>query len=103
MKLVGGLILQPGQTLEDYAAVLRDEGDDPSAQVGELETFVTTAGQHGVRWETHRATDAFIGYLVANGDDFAQLFAEGSSATLDSVEDDLNDMAASITVSGGGS
>lgn len=103
MRVVGGLILQPGQSLEDYADVLRGGGDDPSAQVGDLETFVTTGGQHGLTWETHRANDVTIGYLVANGDEFAQLQADGSSATLDSVEDDLDEMAKSITVSGGGS
>jgi hypothetical protein len=101
MRLIGGLVLQPGQSLEDYADVLRSESDDPSAQVGDLETFVTTGGQHGLTWETHRANDVSIVYLVADGDDFAQLQGDGSSATLDSVEDDLNEMAKSITVSGG--
>jgi hypothetical protein len=101
MRLIGDLVLQPGQSLEDYAAVLIGEGDDPGTQTGDLETFVTTGGLHGVRWETHSATDASIGYLVANGDEFTQLYADGSSATLDSVEDDLNAMAESIAVAGG--
>jgi hypothetical protein len=102
MKVIGGLVLQPGQSLEDYADGLRSGGDDPSAQVGDVETFVTTGGEHGVTWEMHRATDVSIEYLVADGDDFAQLSAAGSPDTLDSVEDDLNEMAKSITVSGGG-
>lgn len=101
MRVIGGLVLQPGQSLEDYADVLRDDGGDPSARVGDVETFVTAGGQHGVTWETHRANDVSIGYLVADGDDFAQLQADGSSATLDSVEDDLNEMAKSMAVSGG--
>jgi hypothetical protein len=103
MRLAGGLVLQPGQSLEGYADAFRDDGDDRAVQVGELETFVTAGGQHGVTWETHRSDEVSVVYLVAEGDEFAQLEARGSPDTLDSVEDDLEQMAASITVSGAAS
>ena len=101
-KLAAGLTLAPDQTVEDFAAIFRDVSD-PSVQVGDLQTFTTTSGLNGVRWEVHGANDVTVTWLIVNGTNMVQQLATGSSSTYASVEDELDQMAASVTIEDAGS
>ena len=99
---LASLELGPDTTAEDFAGVLRGVAD-PSVQVGELQTFTTTSGLHGVRWEVHGANSVDVTWLVSNGPVTVQQLATGSDSTYASVEDELDQMAASITIDDAGS
>jgi hypothetical protein len=101
MRVTGGLQLQPDQTLEAFAELLRNGDSESATLVSDLSTVRTTSGLHGVTWETHGTTGASVTYMVANGAELAMLRADGGDSTLGSVSDDLRQMAESITITGG--
>lgn len=99
MKLAGGIVLQPGQTIDDWAKLFYDiPPPDPGAQVGELTSFTTDTGLPGLMWETHGSTRSSATFFVANGSDLAQILAEGPASAYDGVEADLMAMATSIDI-----
>lgn len=101
IKIATGLMLQPGQSVEDFAAIFHDI-DEPGVEVTELATFATTSGLHGVTWEAHGTPTARITWQIANGSQVTQILADGPSDTLSSVQDELIAMAQSLTMSGTG-
>lgn len=106
IKIATGLTLQPGQSLEDFARIFYEiPPDEPGSQVSDLDTFTTTSGLTGVTWTVHGTTTTTTTWQIANGDQVTQVLASGPSATLDSVQADLDAMAASVTMAdsaGGG-
>jgi|GEM_PF-6411678 hypothetical protein len=99
IKIAAGLTLQPGQSLEDFARIFYDiPPDEPGSQVSDLETFTTTSGLTGVTWTVHGSTTTTTTWQIANGDQVTQVLAIGPSATLDSVQADLDAMAGSVTM-----
>jgi hypothetical protein len=100
-KIATGIVLQPDQTLEDFAQIFYEI---PPGEVGALvtdaETFTTSSGLHGVTWETHGTTRAEVKWLIANGDQVTQILLDGPASTFDSVKSEVEDMAASVTMAG---
>ena len=56
-----------------------------------------------MRWEVHGANDVTVTWLIVNGTNMVQQLATGSSSTYASVEDELDQMAASVTIEDAGS
>jgi hypothetical protein len=103
IKVATGLVLQDGQSLEDFATIFYEiPPDEPGAQVSDLETFTTTSGLTGLTWTVHGTTNTSVTWMIANGTNVTQVLASGPSATLDSVRSELDAMAASVTDSSGG-
>ena len=97
IKIAGGLVLQPGQTIEDFGKIFHDL-DQPDREVTAMETFATTSGLHGVVWESHGTPLTSITWEITDGSQIVQILADGPSDTLSSVKDELTAMAASLTM-----
>jgi hypothetical protein len=107
MKILGSLVLQPDQTIDDFAKVFYDSDKQSGSytQVDDVAPFTTTSGAKGVTWAAHGPQEAGQQWNVAEGTDATQMTGQGSAANLASVQDDLDAMAKSIVItpaSGGG-
>jgi hypothetical protein len=100
LKVNAGIQLEPGQTVADFAEIFRSGAGDGGATVSDTEAFTTSSGSSGVTWEVHGTTTTSITWLVAEGSELAQMYAEGPNNALSVVEPELDQMAESMTIEG---
>jgi len=91
------------ETLEDFADDLRMVDSDSTVQYGDISTFVTTSGLHGLTWKSHDVGSASVTWLIENGGvSFTRAFGRGPDSSLNVVEPELTTMMASLTTTDGG-
>jgi hypothetical protein len=97
IKVAGGIELQPGESLEDFATIFHDiPPSEPETQVTDLTDFTTASGLHGVTWKSHGATTADARWMILNGTEVVQILASGPASSLSAVESELAAMAVSV-------
>lgn len=104
IKVATGLQMQPGQTVQDFAKVFQQiPPGEAGAVVSDLESFTTTSGLQGATWTVHGADQTTITWQIAQGTAITQFLAYGTNSTLDNIRPELDQMAASVTMTGGAS
>lgn len=92
---------EPSQTPEEWAAATRAGFDADTANtwiVGDPQTFVTNAGDHGVSITAHNPNDAVESWYITTGTMSVVMSGTSPDSTWTTVSPEMDAMVASVVI-----